>query len=66
MAKTAKIQHFAVEERTSARASVFTMSPKAGSAHENGGNCSAEEKKKAGKKKERHTKLELLITSLCC
>lgn len=34
------------------------------SAHENGGNGNAE-KKKAGKKKENHTKLELLITSLC-
>lgn len=34
------------------------------SEHENWGNSNAE-KKKAGKKKENHTKLELLITSLC-
>lgn len=66
MVKTAKIQHFAAEEGSSARAPVFTMSLKAGSAHGNWGSCSAEEKKKAGKKKEKHTKLELLITSLCC
>jgi len=65
MAKTAKMQHFAVEEGGSGRASVFKLSLKQGSVHENWRNGNAKKKKKAGKKKENHTKLELLITSLC-
>lgn len=65
MAKTAKIQHFAVEEVGALSGLPYlSCHCRQESAHENGGNGNAE-KKKAGKKKENHTKLELLITSLC-
>lgn len=64
MARTAKTQHFAVEERDLAGLPNLACHWRQESACENRGNGNAE-KKKALKKKENHTKLELLITSLC-
>lgn len=60
MAKTGKTQHFGVEEGNLAVLLClceWVCAQKVGS--------SSIENKKAGKKKGNHTKLELLITSLC-